>query len=136
MTKPPDTFSGVRSESSLGRDQGREDASRAGAAVPRSPEPDHDLNSRLPEGAAGGFRAGEDGAEIGSRGFEGASLRDWRADVEERFLSSALGKAGLLSAKTIIDRDHDLTIVRQAKALGLSRSTVCTNPRPVSAEDL
>jgi putative transposase len=36
----------------------------------------------------------------------------------------------------MIDRSHDLSIVRQAKALGLSRSTVYYKPRPVPAEDL
>ena len=36
----------------------------------------------------------------------------------------------------MIDRDHDLSIVRQAKALNLARSTVYYEPRPVSAEDL
>ena len=37
--------------------------------------------------------------------------------------------------KKVIDRDNDLTIVRPAKALELSRSTVYYKPRPVSAED-
>jgi putative transposase len=36
----------------------------------------------------------------------------------------------------MIDGDHDLPIARQAKALGLARSTVYYTPRPVSAEDL
>jgi putative transposase len=36
----------------------------------------------------------------------------------------------------MIDRDHALSIARQAQALGLSRSTVYYMPRPVSAEDL
>jgi putative transposase len=36
----------------------------------------------------------------------------------------------------MIDRDHDLSIVRQAKALGVARSSVYYAPRPVSAEDL
>ena len=36
----------------------------------------------------------------------------------------------------MIDRDHDLSIVRQAKVLNLARSTVYYEPRPVSAEDL
>ncbi len=36
----------------------------------------------------------------------------------------------------MIDRSHDLSIVRQAKALGLSRSTVHYAPRPVPPEDL
>ena len=36
----------------------------------------------------------------------------------------------------MIDRDHDLPVARQAKALGLARSTVYYMPRPVSTEDL
>ena len=36
----------------------------------------------------------------------------------------------------MIDRDHDLPVARQAKALNLARSTVYYEPRPVSAEDL
>ena len=36
----------------------------------------------------------------------------------------------------MIDRDHDLPVTRQAKALGLSRSTIYYKPRPVSTEDL
>src|SRR5450631_4503302 len=36
----------------------------------------------------------------------------------------------------MIDRNHDLPIVRQAKALNISRGSVYYKPRPVSAEDL
>ena len=36
----------------------------------------------------------------------------------------------------MIDRDHALSITRQAKALGISRSGVYTFPRPVSDADL
>jgi putative transposase len=36
----------------------------------------------------------------------------------------------------MIDHGHDLPIARQAKALGLARSTVYYMPRPVSPEDL
>jgi len=36
----------------------------------------------------------------------------------------------------MIDRGHDLSIARQAKALGVSRGAVYYKPRPVSAEDL
>jgi len=36
----------------------------------------------------------------------------------------------------MIDGAHDLPIARQAKALGLSRSSIYYKPRPVSAEDL
>jgi putative transposase len=36
----------------------------------------------------------------------------------------------------MIDRAHDLPVVRQAKALNISRGSVYYRPRPVSAEDL
>ena len=36
----------------------------------------------------------------------------------------------------MIDRSDDLPVSRQAKALGISRSSVYYLPRPVSAEDL
>ena len=36
----------------------------------------------------------------------------------------------------MIDRDHDLSLVRQAKILNISRSSVYYRPRPVSPEDL
>ena len=36
----------------------------------------------------------------------------------------------------MIDPEHGLAIKRQAEALGISRSTVYYEPRPVSAEDL
>ena len=36
----------------------------------------------------------------------------------------------------MIDRNHDLPITRQAKALGISRGSVYYLPRPVSAADL
>ncbi len=36
----------------------------------------------------------------------------------------------------MIDRDHDLSIARQAKALNISRGSVYYQPRPVSARDL
>ncbi len=36
----------------------------------------------------------------------------------------------------MIDRDHDLSVLRQAEALGVSRSAVYYKPRPTSAADL
>ena len=36
----------------------------------------------------------------------------------------------------MIDRTHDLSIARQAKALNISRGSVYYQPRPVSAQDL
>ena len=36
----------------------------------------------------------------------------------------------------MIDRGHDLPVVQQAKALGISRGSVYYLPRPVSDDDL
>ena len=36
----------------------------------------------------------------------------------------------------MIDRDHDLSITKQAKVLHISRGTVYYRPRPVSMNDL
>ena len=36
----------------------------------------------------------------------------------------------------MIDRDHELSVSRQAKALGISRGSVYYLPRPTSAADL
>jgi putative transposase len=36
----------------------------------------------------------------------------------------------------MIDREHDLPVSRQAKALGVSRGSVYYRPRPISSEDL
>ena len=36
----------------------------------------------------------------------------------------------------MIDRDHELSVTRQAEVVGVARSTVYYLPRPVSAADL
>ena len=36
----------------------------------------------------------------------------------------------------MIDRDHELSVTKQAEAVGIARSTVYHLPRPVSAADL
>jgi putative transposase len=36
----------------------------------------------------------------------------------------------------MIDREHEVSIKRQAELVGISRSTVYYQPRPVSAADL
>ena len=53
------------------------------------------------------------------------------------FLAGALGKAGLLpSAKTMIDQEHALPLIAQARQLGISRRSIYYLPRPVSDSDL
>ena len=36
----------------------------------------------------------------------------------------------------MIDRDHELSVSRQAKALGISRGSIYYLPRPISGADL
>jgi hypothetical protein len=56
--------------------------------------------------------------------------------LENDFLEGALTKAGLLKRKAMIDREHDLSITKQAAALNISRGRVYYLSRPVSASDL
>jgi putative transposase len=39
-------------------------------------------------------------------------------------------------AQDVIDREHELAVGRQAKALGISRGSVCYLPRPTSDANL
>ncbi|MCP3476938.1 IS3 family transposase [Bradyrhizobium sp. CCGUVB1N3] len=72
----------------------------------------------------------------GAGRFEGVTCQDRRACVGERFFVRRAHQGGPAERKAMIDRDHDLSVVRQAKVLNLARSTVYYEPRPVSAEDL
>src|SRR5271167_1449713 len=76
---------------------------------------------------------GEHGAE---RRLEDASRQDRRADLGERFFRRGAHQGGIAERKAMIDREHDLSISRQAEALGVSRGAVYYKPRPTSAEDL
>src|SRR5271163_4532838 len=76
---------------------------------------------------------GEHGAE---RRLEDASRQDRRAVLGERFFRRGAHQGGIAERKAMIDREHDLSISRQAEALGVSRGAVYYKPRPTSAEDL
>jgi len=45
-------------------------------------------------------------------------------------------QGGIAERKEMIDSAHDLPVQQQAKVLGISRSTVYYEPRPIPAEDL
>ncbi|MBE0703701.1 MAG: IS3 family transposase [Afipia sp.] len=92
--------------------------------------------SQLLEGAAGVF--GQEKAEPKEAAVDLKALhaKIGELTLENDFLGRRAHKSGIAERKKMIDRNHDLSIVRQAKALGLSRSTVYYKPRPVSAEDL
>ncbi|WP_431734185.1 IS3 family transposase [Klebsiella pneumoniae] len=56
--------------------------------------------------------------------------------LENDFLSGAPRQGGIAGRKEMIDREHKLSVVRQAKLLGFSRGSVYYLPRPVSDGDL
>ena len=45
-------------------------------------------------------------------------------------------QGGMVERKTMIDRTHDLSIVRQCQILALSRSTAYSQPPPISDAEL
>ncbi len=55
--------------------------------------------------------------------------------LENDFLEGALTKAGA-ERKAMIDREHDLSITKQAEILQISRGSVYYLPRPVPDADL
>ena len=93
--------------------------------------------SQLLEGAAGVFGAVAAGGGGSGSGREDAAREDRRADARERFfIRRARQGRSAAERKTMIDRDHGLSLGRQAKALGISRGSVYYLPRPTSDADL
>src|SRR2546430_385290 len=93
------------------------------------------------EGAGGGrrfrsFRIGKHGAGNACHRREVAARQDRRTDAGERFFRRRAHQGGIAERKTMIDREHDLSITRQAEVLQISRGSVYYLPRPVPAADL
>jgi putative transposase len=82
------------------------------------------------------LRPRQERGERAEHRFEGPSRQDRRADAGERFFGRCAHQSRFVERKTMIDRKHDLSLTRQAKALNISRGAVYYKPRPVSAEDL
>src|SRR5690606_3159667 len=61
---------------------------------------------------------------------------DWRTDAGERFFSRRARQGRIAERKTMIDRNHELSVSRQARILGISRGSVYYLPQPASAVDL
>ncbi|NTJ45092.1 IS3 family transposase [Agrobacterium larrymoorei] len=56
--------------------------------------------------------------------------------LENGFFVRCARQGGIAGRKKMIDRNHKLSVVRQAKLLGFSRGSVYYSPRPVSNVDL
>ena len=59
-----------------------------------------------------------------SRGFEDAPRQDRGADAGERFFVRCAQQGRPAERKAMIDRNHDLPLVRQSELLRLSRNTL------------
>ncbi|MGH7087836.1 MAG: IS3 family transposase [Stellaceae bacterium] len=92
--------------------------------------------NQLLEGAAGVF--GQDRAGLAEAPVDLKALHAKIGELalENGFFVRRAQQGRPTERKAMIDRDHDLPVVRQAKVLKLARSTVYYKPRPVSAEDL
>ncbi|WP_424579073.1 IS3-like element ISRj2 family transposase [Bradyrhizobium sp. USDA 241] len=91
--------------------------------------------NQLLEGAAGVFGHDKTSAET-PVDLKALHAKIGELALENGFFVRRAHQDGPAERKAMIDRDHDLSIVRQAKVLKLARSTVYYEPRPVSAEDL
>ena len=93
--------------------------------------------AQLEGGRGGRVRAGQRlGASDAGGRREGSARQDRRADVGERFFRGRAQQGGIAERKAMIDRDHELSVSKQAEAVGIARSTVYYLPRPVPAADL
>src|SRR5436305_15352872 len=54
----------------------------------------------------------------------------------DRFFRRGAHQGGIAERKAMIDREHDLSITKQAEALRISRGSVYYLPRPVPEADL
>ncbi|WP_307421818.1 IS3 family transposase [Labrys monachus] len=93
--------------------------------------------TQLLEGATGVFGAGGTAVPASS----GVDVKTLHAKIgeltlENDFLGRSAHQGRPSERKKMIDRTHELPITRQAKALGLARSSVYYLPRPVPPADL
>jgi hypothetical protein len=107
------------------------------AALILASEPDHDLEGPPLGQSCRGVRFGAEGGTNGAgRGREDAPRQDRRADAGQRFFRRRARQGRPAEHHAMIDRQHDLSITKQAEALRISRSNVYYVPRPVPAAEL
>jgi len=97
-------------------------AGRTEVAVRCPSQPDQQLEEAVAGGRGGCFRTGQERAEGSRRRPEGSSYENRRTGAGKRFLIRRALQDGIAGRKKMIDRDHDLPITRQAKALGVALS--------------
>ena len=138
QTTAPEPLAGLQGEGGDCRDQGRADDCPASGSVRRPPEPDHDVEGAARRRSGRRVRARHRHAPAAAPPVDvkAAARQDRRADAGERFFRGSAQQGGIAERKAMIDRDHELSVTRQAEAVGIARSTVYYLPRAVSAADL
>src|SRR5471032_2829191 len=89
--------------------------------------------AQLEGGASDVFGARSPATAAPAGRCEVAARQDRGADAGER---RSAHQGGIAERKAMIDREHDLSITRQAEVLKISRGSVYYLPRPVSSADL
>ena len=92
--------------------------------------------AQLEGGRFRSFWTGQRCAGYASDRREGAAREDRGADAGERFFRGSAHQGGIAERKAMIDREHDLSITRQAEVLQISRGSVYYLPRPAPEADL
>ncbi len=89
--------------------------------------------TQLQDGAAGVFGSGSRSPDPNTPAVDIKALQAKICELtlENDFLEGALTKAGMLTRKAMIDRDHQLPVSKQAEALNISRGSIYYLPRPV-----
>ncbi|WP_161914419.1 IS3 family transposase [Methylosinus sp. C49] len=91
---------------------------------------------QLLEGAAGVFGHEKPEAKEAAVDLKALHAKIGELTLTNGFFVRRAHQSGIAERKTMIDRSYELPIARQARALGVARSSVYYKPRPVSAEDL
>src|SRR5260370_551457 len=136
QTTAPEPHTGIQGQGGTRRRQGRSNAGSAGRAFRCSPQSDYDGEGATRGGGLGCFRGWARESENTDGRSKVVACEDRRADTGERFFRGCAHQGGIAERKAMIDREHDLSITKQAEVLKISRGSVYYLPRPVSSADL
>ncbi|MCK1317260.1 MULTISPECIES: IS3 family transposase [unclassified Bradyrhizobium] len=92
--------------------------------------------AQLEGGASGVFGPGGAAPAVPAIDVKSLHAKIGELTLENGFFRRSAHQGGIAERKAMIDREHDLSITRQAEVLKISRGSVYYLPRPVSPDDL
>ncbi|MCK1688299.1 IS3 family transposase [Bradyrhizobium sp. 145] len=92
--------------------------------------------TQLEGGASGVFGPGGAAPAVPAIDVKSLHAKIGELTLENGFFRRSAHQGGIAERKAMIDREHDLSITRQAEVLKISRGSVYYLPRPVSPDDL